>query len=285
MSKIKLSIILVHYDQEEIILRSIAEIISQKIESKCELIVVDNDENSSLKKRIPKNVLYIKSPRNLGYGGGNNLGASYAKGKYLLILNPDVSLHKSSIDRLVEFLDKNKKVAAVSPILMNEKYTGTKELTPIRAIFSHSFINKVFPNNFIVRDYKSTNFDKIVPYQVETLPGSVFMIRRRVFLEVGKFDERIFLYYEESDIGKKIKEANYLMYVLPNAKAKHKQTRKENKKLLIENIKSRQYYIKKHYGYFWMFIVEVFCRFSKWHFLLLIILILLLSLRISRFSN
>lgn len=285
MSKIKLSIILVHYDQEEIILRSIAEIISQRIESKFELIVVDNDENSSLRERIPQNVLYIKSLRNLGYGGGNNLGASYGKGEYLLILNPDVSLHKLAIDRLVKFLDKNKKVAAVSPILINEKYTGTKELTPIRAIFSHSFINKIFPNNFIVRDYKFTNFDKAVPYQVETLPGSVFVIRKKVFLEVGKFDENIFLYYEESDIGKRIKEANYLMYVLPDAKAEHNQTREENKKLLIENIKSRQYYIKKHYGYFWTFVVEVFCRFSKWHFLLLIILILLFSLGIFGFLD
>ncbi|MCS7091910.1 MAG: glycosyltransferase [Patescibacteria group bacterium] len=283
MSKVKLSIILVHYGDDSVIQDSISRIFELKINFRFELIVVDNNEKkSSLKEQIPKNVVYIKPPKNLGYGGGNNLGARNAKGEYLLILNPDVFLYPFAIDKLIEFLDKNKNVAAVSPILTNEKHTGTKELTPVRAIFAHSFIHKYFPKNFVAQDYKLANINKNYPYEVDTLPGCVFMIRKSVFFEVGAFDENMFLYYEESDLGRRIKAFHYLMFVLPYAKAQHKQIKGQSKNLLIENIKSRRYYFLKHYGYFWMLFVEMFCGFSKWHFLLFLILILALCLRLVR---
>src|SRR3989344_3100604 len=103
MKRIMLSIIIVHYKVKDELFNCIKSILNSKPKTKYEIIVVDNDEENiiekDLKDRYPK-VRYIKTPKNIGFGAGCNLGAKFAKGNYLFFLNPDTRVLPESLDNL-----------------------------------------------------------------------------------------------------------------------------------------------------------------------------------------
>jgi N-acetylglucosaminyl-diphospho-decaprenol L-rhamnosyltransferase len=251
------SIIIVFYIGKKDIFDCIKSIKLSKPKVTYEIIVVDNGKDNQFKYLLNKmfhDVIYFKSPFNVGYGNGFNFGASIAKGKYLLSLNPDTEVFQDSIDKLVYFLNNHKETAVVSPNLVDEKNKiyqnlGTRELTPLKGIFVFSFISKIFRSNKISNNYwiKSNYIKKLK--EVDTFPGYAFIIKKHVFNEVGKFDKNIFLYFEEQDIGKRIKDKGYKIFIDTEIKVKHKRSGRVNdKKLEYYFKKSRYYYFKKHFG-------------------------------------
>jgi len=180
-----ISIIIVHYRVKKELFDCLASIRNTNSKVPYEIIVVDNDEKKTiekeLKKEFPK-VMYIKSPQNKGFGAGNNLGAKYAKGEYLFFLNPDTIVKPGTIDNLVSFIKKNKQVGIAAPLLLrvnNEPFElqGEEELTPLRGIVVLSFVNRLFPKNFISRRFSFLDWDKKSNKKVATVPGTAFMIK------------------------------------------------------------------------------------------------------------
>lgn len=297
MRKPKVSVIYVNYKSSSDLLESIKSLISSKPKVSYEVIVVDNspEDNVSdkLKQFKPKSkIKYLKAKTNLGYGAGNNLGTESAKGEYLLFLNPDTLIKKNTVDELVKFLDGNKKAAVVAPNLVVTKNNifddiGARELTPLRAIFSLSFIAKIFPRNKFKRKYRMQDLSKDKKRQAVAVPGSAFMIRKDVFNEVGKFDEKMFMYFEEADLGKRLKEAGYKSYIIPNSEVIHKWEQKGDKPEKLQEIfnKSRFYYFRKHYGYFTALFTEAFLRVSKNTLFITIVIMLGTLLRIYKIDE
>jgi N-acetylglucosaminyl-diphospho-decaprenol L-rhamnosyltransferase len=273
------SIIIVFYIGKKDIFDCIKSIKLSKPKVTYEIIVVDNGKDNQFKYLLNKmfhDVIYFKSPFNVGYGNGFNFGASIAKGKYLLSLNPDTEVFQDSIDKLVYFLNNHKETAVVSPNLVDEKNKiyqnlGTRELTPLKGIFVFSFISKIFRSNKISNNYwiKSNYIKKLK--EVDTFPGYAFIIKKHVFNEVGKFDKNIFLYFEEQDIGKRIKDKGYKIFIDTEIKVKHKRSGRVNdKKLEYYFKKSRYYYFKKHFGLINAFIAESIIRIDPYLFILLL---------------
>jgi GT2 family glycosyltransferase len=289
---IKISIIIVHYKRFDLLLSCINLIYKSKTKANYEIVVVDNDERKTigrkLKRKYPK-VIYVKSSGNIGYGAGNNLGARRASGDYLLIMNPDTLIYPGAVMNLVSFLEKNKDVAVAAPNFYHKngklfEYQGSRTLTPVRAVFALSFINKYFPNNPVSKKYylKDLNFDE--ERQVNSVPGSCFLIKKNVFEKVGGFDENFYLYFEEADIFKRIGDIGYKLYMIPRTKVVHMHKQNTPKSKWIDNMfnKSRFMYFKKHFGLPIALIVEGFLRFSKQHLLLLTILSLATFLRLYK---
>lgn len=288
--KTKVSIIIVHYKADNELFSCVSSIKKSTPKIKFEVIVVDNDE----KKKIKSNLLhkypwitYIEAPGNVGYGAGINLGVEVARGEYILVLNPDTRIIGGAIESLARFLDNNKKTAIVAPNLLNKKGTtypqfGSEILTPIRGVFALSFLNKLFPDNKISRDYYLSDIPKNKEREVGAVPGSAFMIKEKIFRKIGGFDEIFFLFFEESDLCLRVKELGYKIFIIPEAEVMHLKGRSttEGKKINKIFSKSRYYFFKKHYGVLAAVIVEAFSRFSKWHagFLLIILLGTLLRL-------
>lgn len=293
MKKPKTSIIIVFFKELNLLKKNLDSIRNQEGKGGFEVIVIDNSnkkEAQNLLKKDFKWVKYIKSTRNLGYAAGNNLGAKYASGEYLFILNPDTELQTGVLERLTSFLDKNKKVGIVSPTLLNKRgelviQTGIKTLTPTLGIFVLSFLNKLLLNNPISRSYWSFKRPN-KPYEVEVVPGSAFLVRKQVFEKLGGFDEGFFLYFEEHDFCKRVNEAGWKIFVLPSVKVIHYWRPAEkgaNLKKIFE--KSRFYYFRKHHGLVKALVVEVFARFSKWSATILIILVIGIFLRFYRLNE
>ncbi|MFC1627324.1 glycosyltransferase [Patescibacteria group bacterium] len=290
--KPKVSIIIVHYQNQKVLFNCLASIKKTGSKIKYEVIVVDNDEQKTIKQELKKKfpqTKYIASAGNLGYAAGNNLGAKQAKAKYLFILNPDTKILKNSIDELVKFLDKNKKTAVVAPLLVNARkkpypLQGTSKLTPLKAIFSMSFISRLFPNNPIAKTYWVKGQQIKQPISVDVVPGSAFMIRKSVFKKLKGFDENFFLYFEESDLCQRLKTKGYQLYILPQGKVIHYWASCTSQSDKIKHIfnQSRFYFFKKHYSLLSAFVVEFFTRISLEVLALIFILGLATWLRFYR---
>ena len=287
---IELSIIIVHYKVKEKLFRCIESIYDSKPKASFEIIVVDNDENKSIEKDLRKTfpkVRYIKSEKNLGYGGGNNLGAKYAKGQYLFFLNPDTLIVKDAIEQLYEFIKSNKKIGIVSPLLVNtnlEPFStqSRKELTPINAIYSFSFLRRFFPKKNIYNDDFFSNWDKESVIEADTVPGAALMISKKLFDKINGFDEQFFLYFEENDLSKRIRNLGLKLYINPNAKVIHQvgQSTKQIKQRDDIFKKSRFLYFRKHYGLLKSLLLESFLRITKYSFAIFLILLTALFLRV-----
>jgi len=259
MSKNKIvSIIIVNYKVKELLLKCIKSIVDSKNKTSYEIIVVDNDERKTIRsdlKVVFPEVKYIPN-ENKGFGQGNNAGVSASAGRYLFFLNPDTELSEGSLDILSDFLKRNNKAGIVSPIIFypNKKphlLQGSEILTPFKSLFVYSFINKFFPSNPISRKFWNKDWNKKTLTEVDVVPGTALMIRRDLFKKVGKFDESYFLYFEEYDLCKRVRELGYKAYIVPKAIVVHKWGASTSKRDDIKEIfsRSRFYYFKKKLWY------------------------------------
>lgn len=294
--KLKFSIIIVHYKARKELFSCLGSIYHSYTKLPYEVIVVDNDEITVIDRELKKNfpqTIYIKSAKNIGYGAGNNLGAKYAKGEFLFFLNPDTEICTGAIDVLISFLESDFRIGVAAPIFLdkdNNAYNlqGSKRLTPLRAIFTLSFVHKLLPNNNIAKDYLLSGWDKTKLKEVDVVPGTGFVIRRKIFEQIGGFDEKFFLYFEEFDLCNRVKKLAYKIFIVPGAKVKHLwEVSTKKAKFDIKKVfeKSRFYYFKKYYGLISACFVEAFLRLNKIHVLLGLILAFGAYLRLYRLQE
>ncbi len=272
MKNPEVSIIIVQYKVKELLLECITSLKKAIKAVSYEIIVVDNEESRDIKNTIKKvypDVIYI-SNKNRGFGQGNNVAAKRARGKYLFLLNPDTTVFEKTIKEQVEFLEKNSDVAIVAPLLLHAdkkpfSLQGMAILTPLRGVVSLSFLNKLFPNNPISKGYWLPDWDRKKVKEVGVVPGTAFMMRKDLYEKVGGFDEKFFLYFEEFDLCKRVKELGYRICMLPQAKVIHLWGESTKQRSDISQIfqDSRFYYFSKHYGFFKAFLIECVARFSK----------------------
>lgn len=244
-----LSIIIVKYKAEKELQECIESLAKTKV--KKEIIVIDNNEI------------------NRGYARGNNLGASFAKGEFLMILNPDTVVLPGAIDKMIEWLNNHPDCSIVSPRLVDEnhvpyRFQGTSKLTPLHGIWGLSFLNKVF-------------LDRIywLPRSVEVVPGTALMMRTKDF--VG-FDEKFFLYFEEADLCMRTPRKKY---ILKEAEVIHYWGRSTPENIKPIFVESRFYYFRKHYGILWATLVHLICSLSKKNIAITLIFLIGVWLRLS----
>lgn len=286
--KIDVSIIIVHYRVKNLLLDCIESIRKTTTGVTYEVIVVDNDETKVIQKELVKKfpfVTYVGND-NKGFGQGNNVGAKIAKGTYLFFLNPDTLVRKNTVKNLVHYCMTDTSVGIVAPVLVqhnNSPYEkqGMKELTPLKALFVLSFIQKLFPDNPVSRNYFMTDWKTNTIKDVSVAPGTAFLMKKELFNSIGGFDEKFFLYFEEFDLCKRVKKYGKKIHILPQSTVMHlwgesTKQRQDTKSIFS---RSRFYYFKKHYGVLWAFVIELFLQMNK--YLIFVLLSLLVGIYVS----
>ncbi|WP_350291518.1 glycosyltransferase family 2 protein [uncultured Croceitalea sp.] len=214
------SIITINYNESDVTIEML-ESLNNLSYKNVEVIVVDNaspnDNPERIKEKFPE-VTLIKSTKNLGFAGGNNIGVNAAQGEYLLFINNDTIVPDGFIEPLVETLDKDETIGMVSPKIKFHwdptliQYAG---YTPM----NHWTIR----NNSIGYHQKDDgDYDK--PGETESIHGAAMMVPRRVIEKVGLMTEIYFLYYEEHDWAQAIKRAGYKVYYQPKSYILHKES-------------------------------------------------------------
>ncbi|KKQ61344.1 MAG: Glycosyl transferase family 2 [Parcubacteria group bacterium GW2011_GWE2_38_18] len=200
-----------------------------------EIIVVDNDSaekiDQEINLRYPE-VIFIQSGKNLGMGAGNNIGIKKATGKNILVLNPDTEVTATSIKTMMNYLDANPDVGLVGPKLLRSDKTVQESCYRFPKIFipiiRRTFLSK-FATNY-VDDYLMRNIDLSRPQAVDWIQGSCLLIKKEVIDKVGMFDERFFMYLEDTDLCKRISLAGWKVVYLPTAEVFHHHERASAKK-------------------------------------------------------
>ena len=203
-----------------------------------EVIVVDNastqDEASVIAEQYPQ-VKVIRSPHNLGFAGGNNLGIKEAQGKYILLINNDTYFKEYNIDPLIERLESSDKIGIICPKLRFAwgnnpiQYAGYTPLSPI------TVRNQAI--GFGEEDEGQYNLPHSTPYA----HGAAMLIKREAINKVGLMPECFFLYYEEIDWSMMFTRVGYEIWYDPACTVYHKESQTTG-----QNSPLRTYYITRN---------------------------------------
>ena len=214
------SFITVNYDHPEVtldLLSSLRRISYPNIE----IIVVDNaspkDDPSILKSSYP-DIIFIQSPVNLGFAGGNNLGIREAQGKYLFFINNDTEVAPGFLEPLVAKCESDAKVGAVSPKIKFYAHPDTIQFCG-QAPMNHYTMRSHGIGHGVV-DNGQFNVDSLTHF----VHGAAMMVPRSVIAEIGLMPECYFLYYEELDWCASIKRAGYQLWYIHNSEILHKES-------------------------------------------------------------
>ena len=187
-----------------------------------EVIVVDNastqDEATEIGKRYPQ-VKVIKSDKNLGFAGGNNLGIQAAHGKYLFFINNDAILPQSSaLSLLITRLESSDQIGMVCPKI---RFTWGKR--PIQYA-GYTPLSKITLRNKSIGFGEQDNGQYDTPHPTPYAHGAAMLVKREVIETVGMMPECYFLYYEEHDWSMMIRRAGYEIWYEPACTIFHKES-------------------------------------------------------------
>ncbi len=254
-----------------------------------EIIVVDNNSEKKILEKSLLKIHLIKNKLNKGFGGGVNQGAKHAKGKYLVIINPDTVFYKNSVKKMIDMLEQDKKIGIIGPSMIDNEgkslltISGVPKLPDM--LFTFSFLNKLFPKNKYSKKYRLDNINKTKIQEVDVLGGACLVLRKKVFDKVGGFDKQFFMYFEESDICMRLKKEGYKIIFFPESKIMHHVGMSNRNNFKIEKYfnKSRYQFIKKYYGFIPAVLSEIFLRTTtKNYFLLILVICVSLFLNLYR---
>ncbi len=256
MNKVSVSLVLFNHKIEEV-KNLILTINGSSVVEK--LILVDNSQFaidydfSHLSK-----VRYVLKNENLGYGKAHNIGIKLAVEQnynYHLVINPDIEIGDNIIENLVNFMDNNKNVGLVMPKIVygdgSLQYLCKKLPTPFDLIgrrFLPRSIKKMFQARLDGYELKHKDYDKQM--DVPNLSGCFMFMRTSVLAQIGGFDERFFMYLEDTDLCRRIGEVSRTVYY-PEVSVIHGYAKDSYKsvKLLKFHINSAISYFNK-WGWF-----------------------------------
>lgn len=188
-----------------------------------EEIIVDNASTDKTVEIIEKefiNVKLIKSDKNLGFAGANNLGVKLAQGEFLLFLNPDMRVTDGSLDIMVDWMRKNPKVGLASCKLLDENGNLNKDALPRRfpTMWDQLAIVLKLPHVFpkIIDKYLFKDFNADIEQEVDSVRGSFMIMRREVYEKLGwAFDPRYFIWFEDVDLCREVKKMGLKVVYTP----------------------------------------------------------------------
>jgi GT2 family glycosyltransferase len=188
--------------------------------------VVDNDSPDDAVETIADLQVEVeRSPRNGGFSYGCNLGAARGDAPLLLFLNPDARLDAGALDALVAALDADPRVALAGPRIIEddgELAWSQRRFPRLRSTFAQAlFLHRLFPRatwtDELIRDRGA--YER--PGSPDWVSGACMLVRRDAYEAVGGFDERFFLYCEDTDLCKRLRDAGHTIGFEPAAEVHH----------------------------------------------------------------
>lgn len=194
----------------------------------CDMWVVDNASSDGTVRWFVDThpgVRHIALQRNIGFGAANNLAIAASKTRYSLLLNPDAQVTAGCIDALVNYLEEHPRVAVVGPRIIHPDGSLQRSAytfpTVAQLFFDNFFLADLWPSNPVTGPFKRWAHDETRP--VPWLVGACLLIRRSVVAEIGGFDERFFLFAEETDLCRRLWAAGHETHFLAAATAIHEE--------------------------------------------------------------
>lgn len=267
-------VVIVNYRSAQLTLRALESLVAERARHpalRLEAVVVENasgDEaalNEAINARFSDWATLVVSTVNGGFGAGNNLGlrAAYERGappRYFHFLNPDTEIRPGAVSTLVEFLDASPRAGIAGSRIQNADgsdwpyaFRFPSPLSELERACELGIVSRLLQDHTVARRMPE------VPTQVDWLSGASMMMRREAVETVGGFDEEYFLYYEETDLCRRAKQAGWESWYVPQSCVMHISGQSTGVTLREQSPQRlprychesrRRYFVKNHgYGY------------------------------------
>ncbi|MFB3056355.1 MAG: glycosyltransferase [Ignavibacteriaceae bacterium] len=265
----ELSIIIVNYNVKEFLQNLLHSIEKASLNISHEIIIVDNasDDGSVelIREKFPS-VKLIANTENLGFGKANNQALEVAKGKYLLLINPDAIVSEDTLYNMIHFFKDNPEAGLAGCKILNPD--GTLQLAcrrsfpgPWTSFCKVTGLSNFFPRSRLFARYNLTYLDEDQSYEVDAISGSFMMMKSEVLNTVSGFDEEFFMYGEDLDLCYRIQQAGFKVFYVHTTQIIHykgestKRSRLDETKMFYD---AMHLFVKKHFSS--SFLVEAILR-------------------------
>ena len=254
----QVSVIIVNWNTKDLLRDCLGSIYANTHSVPFEVIVVDNnskDLSVDMVKRDFPEVILVENDKNCGFAKANNIGASKASGRYLLLLNSDTLIMDKCIKRMVECFEQDKSVGIVGAQLVRPNGRYQRSFFEFPSLKSE--LKKAFFVHYISRGrvkpklINSSNFDTL--REVEQIPGTAMMIDRDFFRKLEGFDESYFMYAEDADLCFRARLFGKKVVLCAEAHVVHygsKSTEQWPDRLLKCKIRNYNLFFRRHYPLF-----------------------------------
>ncbi len=223
-----------------------------------EVIVVDNasrDGSADMVREKYPQARLIALDENVGFARGSNQAIKASSGRHILLLNSDTVVQEHALGSMVAFLDEHPEFAVLGPRLLNDDGTAQPScfafVTVRDIIFENLGLTALFPRSRFVNRRGLGGFDGTEVREVDWVSGACLMVRRPAVERVGLLDEEFFMYGEEQDWCRRMKETGLRVVFYPGATVVHygrASSRRARGELAPRALAGRLRYFHKHHG-------------------------------------
>jgi N-acetylglucosaminyl-diphospho-decaprenol L-rhamnosyltransferase len=223
-----LSILIVTYNSRRLIDPLLTRLRAESASLEVEVVLVDNASNDGTAAAVREAhpwVRLVASDTNLGFAAGNNLAARLARGRHLLLLNPDAMPAPGSLRRGIELMDQHPQAGLCGGELRGtdgSRQPSARMFPTLRdEFFTLAGLAARHPTSRLFARLDRRWADPEQPALVDWIPGAFVFIPAAVWSRLGGFDERFFMYYEEVDLCRRMRAAGLQVHYWPELKATH----------------------------------------------------------------
>lgn len=189
-----------------------------------EVVVVDNDRVEP--PELPAGVRLIRNPENLGFARASNRGIAATSGDLVVLVNPDSLVEGDFFGKVAAFFEENPTVGIAGPRVLDEdgelQLSARREISLVSGLLGRtSLLTRLFPKSSLVKSHFPAVTSLEAPTNVDWVSGACMVLRRRAVERVGAFDERFFMYFEDADLCRRVREAGWSVFYLPHVEVVH----------------------------------------------------------------
>lgn len=255
------SVILVSYNTIEMTKKALSHLLASKTDYEMEVLIIDNasrDQSAAILRRDYPDITLIENKRNVGFGRANNQALPKIDSRYVLLLNTDAFVEPDTISKTVRYMDEHAQCG-----ILGVKFLGRDGSlqpscrffpTPWNIFLERSGLKRIFKQAKMVDDMA---WDHASVKNCDWVPGCYYLIRKEVIDQVGLFDSRYFLYYEEIDHCFAARRAGWQVTFFPHTSVVHLggesaksagEITASGQQIDVLNMESELLYFRKNHG-------------------------------------
>jgi len=225
----ELSVIIVNWNAASYLPAALDTLYAARGHLDMEVLLVDNASSDNslelVRSRYPQ-VIILANEHNLGFAAGNNQGIRQARGRYILLLNPDTEIPPDTLTQFIAFMDANPEVGVAGPRLQGsggKVQGGAAGYDPsFVTIFNFAtFLYHLWPRQFPSLWLPRSLYQQQDPIEVDWVSGASMMLRREALAQAGLMNERYFMYSEDVELCRRVRGAGWSVVCLPNIHVTH----------------------------------------------------------------
>ncbi len=254
-----LSVVIVNYNVKYFLEQCLSSVFRSGQGLEMEVFVVDNQSVDGsaqmVRERFP-GVRLIENKKNLGFSKANNQAIRLAKGRYILLLNPDTVVEDDTLPRVVEFMESHPDAGALGVKMVDGQGRFLPESkrglpTPGVAFCKIFGLSALFPRSRFFGKYHLGYLDKNKTHKVDVLSGAFMLLRSEAIEKTGHLDEEFFMYGEDIDLSHRIMKAGYNNYYFPETRIIHykgESTKKSSVNYVLVFYNAMIIFARKHFS-------------------------------------